>query len=191
MPQTRLFERQYIHFYGSFRSFCKKKQHFSLPPLSPSLVLPFPPLFPPIPDSRIAQLLVPWVQKIGVDCVIRLRLLWLLEHSVVLNVSLTHSLSSCVNINKAKDDIPKVHIWFQRSNVEHFWWRFESVLQESWWLPNGTSYLISQLYKSNSDQVVRKKAKAVHCCVTFWSSCHFPYVIIWVSQCRPLKAVDI
>ena len=60
MPWTRLFERQYthfLHFYGSFRSFCKQKQHFSTLSLSSHFLLGPP--FPPIPDPRIVQLMVP------------------------------------------------------------------------------------------------------------------------------------
>ena len=55
MPFTRLFERQYIHFlhfYASFRSFCKHKQHISTHSFFPHLSLSLSPkpsekAFPP------------------------------------------------------------------------------------------------------------------------------------------------
>ena len=57
----------FLHFYGSCRSFCKQKQHFSLSislslslsrsPISSHFLLGSP--LPPIPDPRIAQLMVP------------------------------------------------------------------------------------------------------------------------------------
>ena len=56
-----------MHLYGSFRSFCKQKQHFST--LSLSLSLSRSPIsshfllgspLPPIKDTRIPQLKVPW-----------------------------------------------------------------------------------------------------------------------------------
>ena len=53
----------FLDFNGSFRSFCKQKQHFSLSrslsrsPISSHFLLGFP--LPPSPASRLAQLMVP------------------------------------------------------------------------------------------------------------------------------------
>ena len=113
-PQhLRMTHIHFLHFYGSFRSFCKQKQHFSTLSLSPSLALPFPPI-----SSWGLHFLLPRIPQLKVPCRYcyagETRILYrVILVNMVISVILGHEKTKIQNIL----DLGKIDVFSVRTNI--------------------------------------------------------------------------